>query len=42
MGVLMLAAAQGSSITLITEGQDAQEAIDALAELVANRFDEEA
>ena len=42
MGVLMLAAAQGSSITLIAEGDDAQQAIDALAELVANRFDEEA
>jgi phosphocarrier protein len=41
MGVLMLAAAQGSSITLITEGDDAREAIDALSELVANKFDEE-
>ncbi len=42
MGVLMLAAAQGSSITLIAEGEDAAQAIEALAELVANRFDEEA
>ena len=42
MGVLMLAAAQGSQITLIAEGDDAHAAIDALTELVANRFDEEA
>jgi len=42
MGVLMLAAAQGSTITLIADGDDAQQVIDALAELVANRFDEDA
>ncbi len=42
MGVLMLAAPQGSSITLIAEGDDANEAVEALAELVANRFEEEA
>jgi phosphocarrier protein len=42
MGVLMLAAAQGSWVTLITEGEDARAAIDALSELVANKFDEEA
>lgn len=42
MGVLMLAAAQGSSITLIAEGEDAHQALIALADLVANRFEEEA
>ncbi|MDR3418219.1 MAG: HPr family phosphocarrier protein [Nevskia sp.] len=41
MGVMMLAAAQGSRITLVAEGTDAAEALDALAALVANRFDEE-
>jgi phosphocarrier protein len=41
MGVMMLAAAQGSILTLIAEGGDAQAAVDALAELVAQRFEEE-
>ncbi|AKJ94190.1 phosphocarrier protein HPr [Thioalkalivibrio versutus] len=42
MGVMMLAAAQGSKITIEAEGKDAPEALDALAELVADRFGEEA
>ncbi|OOC49513.1 MULTISPECIES: HPr family phosphocarrier protein [Thioalkalivibrio] len=42
MGVMMLAAAQGSEITIEAEGKDAPEALDALAELVADRFGEEA
>lgn len=42
MGVMMLAAAQGSTITLIAEGVDAESALDALAGLVAERFGEEA
>lgn len=42
MGVMMLAAAQGSSITLIAEGVDAQQALDELAQLIAERFGEEA
>jgi phosphocarrier protein HPr len=42
MGVMMLAAAMGSRITLIADGPDAQPALDALAALVANRFEEEA
>jgi len=42
MGVMMLAAAQGSYITLVAQGPDAAEAIEALAALVANRFEEEA
>ena len=42
MGVMMLAAAQGSHITLVAQGPDAAETLEALAALVANRFDEEA
>ncbi len=42
MGVMMLAAAQGSVITLSATGEDAIEALEALAALIANRFDEEA
>lgn len=42
MGVMMLAAAQGSQITLIAEGEDATEALEAMAQLVADRFGEEA
>ncbi|MBY8965941.1 HPr family phosphocarrier protein [Algiphilus sp.] len=41
MGVMMLAAAKGSQITLIAEGDDADHAIACLAELVADRFGEE-
>ncbi|WP_018860718.1 MULTISPECIES: HPr family phosphocarrier protein [unclassified Thioalkalivibrio] len=42
MGVMMLAAAQGSEVTITTDGDDAEEALDALTELVANRFGEDA
>jgi len=42
MGVMMLAAAQGTRITLIAEGEGAAEALEALAQLVAERFGEEA
>ncbi len=42
MGVMMLAAAQGSSVTLIASGSDAEQALDALAALIARRFDEDA
>jgi phosphocarrier protein len=41
MGVMMLAAAKGSTITLETEGDDEKEAIDALAGLIASGFGEE-
>ncbi|WP_020649682.1 HPr family phosphocarrier protein [Solimonas variicoloris] len=41
MGVMMLAAAKGSQITLIAEGPDEQQALDELAALIANKFDEE-
>lgn len=42
MGVMMLAAAKGSQITLIAEGEDAQQALTELAALVADRFGEDA
>jgi phosphocarrier protein HPr len=42
MGVMMLAAAQGSQITIITEGEDEQRALEELCGLVADRFGEEA
>ena len=41
MGVMMLAAAKGSTITLHADGDDAQRAIDALCELINNRFGED-
>ena len=42
MGVMMLAAAKGSQITLLATGADAEKALDALEALIARRFDEEA
>ena len=41
MGVMMLAAAKGSTITLETEGEDEVEAINTLTELIASGFGEE-
>ncbi|ABA89171.2 phosphocarrier protein HPr [Syntrophotalea carbinolica DSM 2380] len=40
MGILMLAAAQGSHIELAISGQDAQHAMEALGELIDNGFGE--
>lgn len=40
MGVMMLAAARGSSIEVTAEGDDAEAALDALEALVADRFGE--
>lgn len=40
MGVMMLAAAQGSSITLDANGADEKDAIDALVALIADYFGE--
>lgn len=42
MGVLMLAAAQGSVLTARAQGSDADQALQALTELCADRFGEEA
>lgn len=41
MGILTLGAAQGSTITVTASGRQANEAIEALAQLVGNRFGEE-
>jgi phosphocarrier protein HPr len=41
MGVLMLAAEQGSTLRFIAVGEDAEEAIDALTDLVRRGFEEE-
>lgn len=40
MGMLMLAAEHGSSITIRAEGSDAEEALGALAQLVGGGFEE--
>lgn len=40
MSLMLLAASQGTAITLATCGSDAAEALDALLELIANKFDE--
>lgn len=41
MGLLMLGAGNGCSIEITAEGSDAREAIDALNDLVARKFDED-
>lgn len=40
MGVMMLAAGMGSTVTLETDGPDEQAAMDALVELIGARFGE--
>ena len=41
MGVMMLAAAQGSKIVLETDGPDEAQAMEAVSRLIAARFDED-
>jgi phosphocarrier protein len=41
MGLMMLAAARGSHIVIHAEGAEAEAAVEALAELVTNRFEED-
>jgi phosphocarrier protein len=41
MGLMMLAAGPGSTIEITAQGRQAHEAVEALARLVANRFEEE-
>jgi len=41
LGVLLLAAAQGSQVTIRCAGADEQDALRAVTDLIANRFDEE-
>jgi phosphocarrier protein len=40
MGVMMLAAGKGASITIDAEGEDAEAALTALQKLIADKFDE--
>lgn len=40
MGVMMLAAAKGSEIEIITKGADEEQAMQSLLELIANKFGE--
>jgi len=40
MGVMMLAASQGSEVILYAEGEDELESITQLEELINNRFNE--
>ena len=42
MGVLMLAAGKGVTLTLTTEGPEENDAMQALVDLIENRFGEEA
>jgi phosphocarrier protein HPr len=42
MGVMTLAAAQGSSIEVVASGDDAEEALAAITALIEGRFNEEA
>ena len=40
LGLMMLAAAEGTRLTVVATGPDAEAAVDALADLVAQRFHE--
>ena len=42
MGLLLLAASKGTEITVNTDGTQAKEALDALVQLVSDKFHEEA
>jgi phosphocarrier protein HPr len=41
LGILLLAAGQGSQIVIRCDGQDEEQALKAVTSLIANRFDEE-
>jgi phosphocarrier protein len=41
MGLMMLGAGPGSEIEIVAEGPEADAAVDSLAQLVADRFDED-
>ena len=40
MGVMMLAASKGTKISVITDGEDEKPALDAIVQLINNRFEE--
>jgi phosphocarrier protein len=41
MGLLTLGAAQGTTITVVADGKDAEACLDAISDLVAHRFGED-
>lgn len=41
MGIMMLAAARGTRLTITTQGSDEEAAHEALRQLIENRFDED-
>jgi phosphocarrier protein len=41
MGVMMLAAGQGSTVTVEAEGEDAEQALEAIGKLITEGFGEE-
>jgi phosphocarrier protein len=41
MGVLMLVASKGATVTVRAQGEKAAEAVDAIVELIANKFGED-
>lgn len=41
LGLMAIGAAQGTKISIVCEGEDESDAIDAVAELIENRFDED-
>ena len=41
LGILLMAAAQGSEVVVRSDGPDEEAAMDAVLALIANRFDEE-
>ncbi|MDX9739744.1 MAG: HPr family phosphocarrier protein [Gammaproteobacteria bacterium] len=41
MGVMMLAAGQGTSIEIIAEGEDEERAVEGIVDLIRHRFGEE-
>ena len=41
LGILLLAAAQGSSVVIKCDGDDEQDAIEAIEQLFSSRFDED-
>ena len=40
MGVMLLAASKGTELEILADGEDADQALEALAQLINNRFDE--
>jgi len=41
MGLMLLAGSQGKAVTVVTEGDDAEETIESVCQLFSDRFDED-